>query len=563
MSFVSEKIIETKSCQQCQISFSITDKDLEFYGKVSPVFEWKKYSIPAPNSCPGCREQQRFSFRNERKLYKRECDAVGKSIISIYSPDKSYKVYSQEFWWSDEYNPTDYWMEIDFSQSFFEQYEKLFLKVPKSAIQNADSVNSEYTNYSHNNKNCHLLVWAGWCEDCQYGYRIVETKHTIDSFDLSGCENNYECVECRWLYGSRHSRWCSDSSNLDHCEYCVNCKDCFGCINLTGKQYHIFNKPYDKQDYEREIRELQKNPEQTDKQFADLRSSSPCKSIFQVGCENVSWDQLTNCENCQECYYLRESQDIKHSSFWTENKHSQDINFVDQCELQYNATNLQKNYKVAFGFLVWTVTDSYYVSNCMWWSNLFLCTGIKDSKYCILNKQYTKREYEELVPKIIEKMKEAGEWGEFFPTNMSPFGYNETVANDHFLLESSDVQKKWFNWSDYEAPLPKVDKTIPASKFPDNIIDIPDDILNWAVECEVTKKPFRIIPQELKFYRKHNLPIPKRHPDQRHLDRMSLINPRRLFARNCNKCSKDIQTTYTPERKEIVYCESCYDKEIY
>jgi hypothetical protein len=93
-----------------------------------------------------------------------------------------------------------------------------------------------------------------------------------------------------------------------------------------------------------------------------------------------------------------------------------------------------------------------------------------------------------------------------------------------------------FKWSTYEAPFPKVDKIIPANMLPDNIKDIPDDILNWAIECEVTKKPFRIIKQELDFYRKHNLPIPKRHPDQRHLDRMALRNPRKLFDRKCDKC---------------------------
>jgi len=31
-------------------------------------------------------------------------------------------------------------------------------------------------------------------------------------------------------------------------------------------------------------------------------------------------------------------------------------------------------------------------------------------KYCILNKQYSKEEYEELVPKIIEHMQKTGEW---------------------------------------------------------------------------------------------------------------------------------------------------------
>jgi CxxC-x17-CxxC domain-containing protein len=120
-----------------------------------------------------------------------------------------------------------------------------------------------------------------------------------------------------------------------------------------------------------------------------------------------------------------------------------------------------------------------------------------------------------------------------------------------------------FNWSDYEAPFPKVEKIIPANKLPENISEIPDDILNWAIECEITKKPFRIIKQELDFYRKYNLPIPRKHPSQRHLERMNFRNPRKLFKRKCDKCGKKIQTTYNPERLEIVYCQDCYEREIY
>jgi len=127
----------------------------------------------------------------------------------------------------------------------------------------------------------------------------------------------------------------------------------------------------------------------------------------------------------------------------------------------------------------------------------------------------------------------------------------------------SEGQIGVFNWSTYESPFPKVDKIIPANKLPDDIKDIPDDILNWAIECEVSKKPFKIIKQELEFYRKHNLPIPRRHPDQRHLDRMKLRNPRKLYDRKCDKCKKDMKTTYAPNRPEIVYCQNCYDKEVY
>ena len=34
----------------------------------------------------------------------------------------------------------------------------------------------------------------------------------------------------------------------------------------------------------------------------------------------------------------------------------------------------------------------------------FGCVGFKHKQYCILNKQYTKEEYEKLVQKIIKQM---------------------------------------------------------------------------------------------------------------------------------------------------------------
>ncbi|MDR2640371.1 MAG: hypothetical protein LBC61_03475 [Candidatus Peribacteria bacterium] len=72
--------------------------------------------------------------------------------------------------------------------------------------------------------------------------------------------------------------------------------------------------------------------------------------------------------------------------------------------------------------------------------------------------------------------------------------------------------------------------------LPDDINKIPDDVLNRVIKCEITGRPFLITKQELEFYRKHNIPIPKRHPDQRHEDRMRLRNPRKLFNRKCDKC---------------------------
>jgi hypothetical protein len=73
---MQENIIETKICKQCNSSFEITDKDLEFYDKISPTFNGEKFEIPAPTLCSDCRQQRRIVWRNERKLYRRKDSAT-------------------------------------------------------------------------------------------------------------------------------------------------------------------------------------------------------------------------------------------------------------------------------------------------------------------------------------------------------------------------------------------------------------------------------------------------------------------------------------------------------
>lgn len=56
-----EKTVQTKQCKNCNTSFNITDKDLEFYDKISPIFNGERFSIPSPSFCPECRQQRRLS----------------------------------------------------------------------------------------------------------------------------------------------------------------------------------------------------------------------------------------------------------------------------------------------------------------------------------------------------------------------------------------------------------------------------------------------------------------------------------------------------------------------
>lgn len=99
-----EKIIETKKCRISGKDFFVTDKDLEFYDKISPVFSGQKYLIPSPTLCPDERQRRRLAFRNERKLYHRKCDKTGNQIISNYGIHTISPVYEAFAWFGDEWS---------------------------------------------------------------------------------------------------------------------------------------------------------------------------------------------------------------------------------------------------------------------------------------------------------------------------------------------------------------------------------------------------------------------------------------------------------------------------
>ena len=107
------------------------------------------------------------------------------------------------------------------------------------------------------------------------------------------------------------------------------------------------------------------------------------------------------------------------------------------------------SYNCKFVDTCWSVSDIEYCSSCHHSKQLFGCFGLRHkNEFCILNKQYSKEEYEVLRAKIIDEMRSRREYGEFFPSRLSPFAYNETVANDFYPLSKDQAQKQRFTWKD-------------------------------------------------------------------------------------------------------------------
>ena len=545
------------------------NEDIALLKKVSPVIAGTKYLIPEPKLCPSCRMQRRFSFRNERNIYHRPCSETKKDIISIYSPDKNLNVINSEYWWSDNWDPCDYGQEIDFSRSIFDQIKELLHRVPLLSNMVFNCTNSEFNSFCVDSKNIYMCTRIGDSEDINYSFLTAFCKDCTDCYGIFHCEFCYECIDCSKCYNSSFCQLCKSSTDCLFCYDCIGCKNCFGCIGLRNVDYYFFNEKCTKEEYKEKteayrngsMRNIMKWKDEMEK----FMLKHPKRAVVHFNTENSSGDYINNTKDVKNCFDIEDLESSAYSCGVEYSKDIYDSDFIYYGENCYENISNSKSTNIAFSFVaIGGVHDLIYSMLCF--NNThdcFGCISLKQKSYCILNKQYTKEEYEELVPKIIEKMKEDGEWGEFFPSTMSSFAYNETVAQEYFPLSKEEVKAKGWMWKEKTDEIPNVNKIIPANNLPDSIKEIPDDILNWAIVCPETKRPFKIVSQELGFYKTHGIPIPHFHPDERHKRRMTLRNPRKLWTRSCNKCDKEIQTSYAPERPETVYCETCYLKEVY
>ncbi len=554
----------------------ITQEDMEFYDKISPIFAGKKCLVPSPVLCPDCRHQRRLAWRNERSLYHRTCDFSGKPIISIFSPDpaansdgagKPYKVYEQNIRRSDKWNPFDYGRDYDFSKTFTEQYNQLLLDVPRASLTIMNNENCDYVNQIRYCKDCYLCFDNGFNEHCLYDGQTYHSKYVVDSFRVEKGENVFDCFNVKESYKLFYSQNCANCNSSYFLKDCINCNSCFACVNLVGKDYHMFNKAYTKEEYEKKLAEYDLTDYSTvqdlKQQLADFSLQYPHKYVITTNCENSDGDYLSNCKNCHHMFSANNSEDCKYMYDIDDDCTTcMDISCGAEGKLMYEWTSVSW-YKLLFNRFVGRAENIFYCDGCLNGKDCFACTWLhSNEQYCIFNKQYTKEEYETLVPKIIAHMTEHGERGSFADASIATAGYNETVAYEAFPLTKEEALSQWFKRSDYEKPFPQVGNAIKASELP-NIKDVTDDILQHPIICEVTGRPFKIVWMELEFHRKYHLPLPHVCPEERHKERMSLRNPRQLRDRQCAKCSAPIKTTYAPGKKEIVYCENCYNKEIY
>jgi len=355
---------------------------------------------------------------------------------------------------------------------------------------------------------------------------------------------------------------------------CKSCTACLGCFGLRNQKYQILNQPVSQEEFEKKMQEVFLNQNSFlafKKEYDELLNDFPRKYYIGFNIEDSTGDYIQNAKHGQHCFNCRDVYEVKYAyDAWQEELGMDLTETMDESGC-YEVQGVGFGRSTLFCSQNWYSSFVYYSDLMFHNTSCFGCVGLNKQKYCILNKQYEPAEYEKLVAKIIKQMsakggsasggQAAGEWGEFFPAARSHFAYNQSVAYEYFPLTKEMALAKNYRWHDEDAR----EYLKQNYQVPENIKDVPDQILKEILACVTCAKNYKIVPPELEYYRKNNIFIPKKCPNCRHLDRMNLRNPRKLWHRQCMNegCQNEFETTYAPDRPEKIYCESCYQKEIY
>ncbi len=554
--------METRNCIKCHTDFNLDQDDLGFY---------EKMKVPAPKICPDCRFIMRLLWRNETTLYAgRKCDMCDKNILSMYNPKLPYKIYCYDCFYSEKWNSRDYAVKLNTLEPFMEQLEEFFTKVPRVnlglSLGVGPNINSEYVNMAAACKNCYLVFNTTLAENLMYSKGVKEARDSADIYFGGDFERCYECVNVQKSSGVVLGK------NIVSCVDChfilngSNLINCFGCVNLRNKSYCWFNEQLTADQYKKNLREIlgsYKKMEEARIKFNEFslkfprRENNNLKTVASTGdylfeTKNVKESfEITNGENCK---YAFASKNIKDSSGT--------IGYGVRSEklLEVVATGLSSN-----------VIGTYWAENC---SNIFYsfdirncqdcigCNALKNGKYSIFNYEYSKEEYENLKDHIEKELTALNIHGLMMPGELAPFAYNESVAQDNFPLTKEEALAQGFRWED-DIQKTEGKETLKPEDISDHIKDVPDTITKEVLACTNCKRNYKITEQEFSFYKKMNISIPRKCFYCRHQDRILRRGPYKFWDRNCAKCDKVISTNYNPDRPEIVYCEKCYQQEVY
>jgi hypothetical protein len=545
-----------RKCEHCQKEFIISEIEQSLSEKIG---------LELSNVCSRCLLKQHLSFWLFGKFRKGKSALSGENLITVLPENIRYPIFSLGEWYSDAWDALSYGVDYNKNELFFKQLQSLQEKIPHPHQNGANNTNCDYCDDVWNSKNCYLARSMEECEDLLYSYRNIKVKNSINMAICFSSERCFSCLNCMnsyKLFYSRNSKDCIDSYFLFDCR---NCQNCFMCSNLRGKNYCIENVQYTKEEYNEKIKNFKldsyKEIESLKKKFDDMLKNEAIHRLnFNLKAYNSTGNNLLNVNNCYDCNTISDTENSVNCIRGTKINNSLNCGGCWYGELNGNSSGCSNSYSLKYSS--WSQSRfSEYLDLCIECENCFGCVGLRKKKYCILNKQYTKEEYEKLKVQIISNMKKDGEYGKFLPYSMSAGPFNFSTSYLYFPNTTKDeILKLGGYWQDIDE---SHIEGMSTSELSDSINDVDESICTQALICPETGWRFNVSPNELIFYKQNNIPLPRKHFDVmiKELIKYSTVLDTSFYK--CFYCKNEIEAYYPKDwGYKNVACESCYQQNL-
>ncbi len=277
-----------------------------------------------------------------------------------------------------------------------------------------------------------LYIWK--CENCEFSNHVYYSKNLLNSFDCTNCNDStylYDsymsanCIDCDYAveselcYESTDPFKCFNNAYLQDCARmrdsyysyaCANCHDVFGCVKLENKSFCIFNRQLTEEEYREKVKKFKELPPEKNLEMLDeLKKRFPWTQTNAIGNENTTYGNFMWYN--KNCYLVFDGAHNENSNYLYDSHYNKNC-----CDLTYSGQNNELCYESVDNdtlfncdFMVYSdhSRDSAYCFNGTGLSNCLGCVGLERKQYCILNRQFTKEEYEVKSKQMLEELKKA------------------------------------------------------------------------------------------------------------------------------------------------------------
>lgn len=426
-----------------------------------------------------------------------------------------------------ENNTPEYyeWISYNHEKGFFENVASLREKMLfPNMINFFMSENCDYGDVVSKGKNIYLSTFVvNGDENVFYSFGVKDECVNVMSSGIvwDHSENVYQSLGITNSFAVFYSKYIVNCSNIWFSSNLLGCHDCVMCDGLENMSYCILNKQYTKESYEKTKDKILKQKQWYWGSYMKVNGHSN-----NFASNNVSGTYLVESDDIQQGHYtyrIKGGRNIINVWWFEGNSNIYDVvdgwwpSLHDIYGVNGIAINSEHCYVSCHVPNCQNVYYSYYLESC---SNCLGCFGLKNKEYCILNKQYTKEQYEEKAVIIFKQMEQNDHLWEFFPAEMNPFYFNDTVASLVVDFEKDEVTSAWFLRRDEEikVDIPSWVETITVDQL-DEYEWRSEDWSERKLSPEILKKVivdkegnyYRIIPLEFKFLKRYWLPLPRMH----------------------------------------------------